>query len=615
MTGPRHDSLPLAEAGVLVKVLTILSPAQRRRLLLLVPAVILCALLETAGVVAIVPFLALLSDPTAVGRSQMLSWAYDALGFATQERFFFAVGAGLLVLVTVGNVVNALTNWALLHFSWMANHTLGLRLLESYLGRPYGYFLGQNTAELAKNILAEVSSVVGGIVVTLVQLVAKCVGMASILVALLIMNPLMAVGVGGVFGGSYGVLFFFIRKKLSADGRHRLVANEQRFKIAAEALGGVKELKLYGLESLVAQSFQAPSHRFAALQANTAVISQFPRYALESIAFGGVLLIVLALLGAGEALAQALPVLGLYAFAAYKTLPGLQVVFAGLTQIRFNLSSLDLLYRDLHREQPAPPPPFPDQPVEFAQQLEIDDVHFTYANAERAAVGGISLVLRPGEWIAFVGPTGSGKSTLVDLLLGLLRPNRGELRVDGTSVDDAQLQAWQQHVAYVPQQIFLVDDTVARNICFGVPPHLVDDTRMRAAARMAQIDAFIAGELPKGYETLIGERGVRLSGGQRQRLGIARALYRAPRLLVLDEATSALDNETEARFFAALRAASAISVVSIAHRLTTTRGFDRIYVVEGGVVVDQGHYDELVQRNHQFKMAPTQASPAMMRES
>ena len=167
MTGSRLDSPPLAEAGVLVKVLTILSPAQRRRLLLLVPAVILCALLETAGVVAIVPFLALLSDPTAVGRSQMLSWAYDALGFATQERFFFAVGVGLLVLVTVGNVVNALTNWALLHFSWMANHTLGLRLLESYLGRPYGYFLGQNTAELAKNILAEVSSVVGGIVVPL----------------------------------------------------------------------------------------------------------------------------------------------------------------------------------------------------------------------------------------------------------------------------------------------------------------------------------------------------------------------------------------------------------------------------------------------------------------
>ncbi len=583
------------------QVLAILTFEERRQLGMLTPLVVMTALLETAGVASIVPFLALLSDPLVVTTNPAARFIYKSLGFGSTQQFFFAVGVGVLLLLTVGNTVSAVTNWLLLRFSWMRGHTLSSRLLRGYLRQPYEYFLSHNSADLGKNILAEVQSVVTGVIVQAVQLVARLVVVVLVSLSLFLIDPFMALGIITVFGGVYGGIYFGVRRHVTLTGRERTVVNQQRFKVAAESLAGVKELKLYGLEDVVVDQFQRPSKRFAELQASNAIVGQSPRYALETIAFGGVLIMVLHLLHSGRSLDQVLPVVGLYAFAAYRMLPGLQIIFAGVNALRFNLGALEILHRDLVSKEAGTPTPEPVA-VPFARALALDGIGFTYAGVEVPTLRDVSLTIHPGEWVAFVGPTGAGKSTLIDLLLGLLEPTHGRMSADGMPlVDEAHRRGWQRHTAYVPQQIFLVDDTVAANICFGVAAANVDRERMMQAARVAQIAEFIETEMPDGYQTAIGERGVRLSGGQRQRLGIARALYRRPSLLVLDEATSALDNNTEARFFAALRAELAnVAVVSIAHRLSTTRDFHRIFVLERGRIVDEGTFNDLQERSPHF---------------
>jgi ABC-type multidrug transport system fused ATPase/permease subunit len=577
------------------QVWAILSPEERRTFIRLQPLVVFTALLETAGLASIVPFLAVLSDPSAIQNRQMLRAVYEWVGFSSNDSFFFAVGVAVLCLVTVGNGVNALTTWALLRFAWMGSHTLSRRLLESYLARPYSYFLEHNGAELAKNILAEVNQVVTGVLVSLSNMIARAVVLGCILITLIALDPVMAVGAGAVFGLLYGAMFFAVRRRLKRDGELRNKANGQRHKHATEALAGVKELKLYGLEAVAVEAYSVPSLVFGETQARAAVTAQLPRYALESIAFGGMLVVVLGLLWRGQSLAGVMPVLGLYAFATYRMLPGLQAMFTGFTAMRFAQSALDALSRDIQQDPAHLHVPVA---VAFSTEVSLKSVSFTYKKAKRVALDRISMTIRKGEWVAFIGPTGAGKSTLVDVLLGLLQADDGAMCVDGIELSAGQLRGWQRQVAYVPQQIFMVDDSIERNICFGLMSDVIDRDRMVWAARTAQIHDFIEADLSEGYQTKIGERGIRLSGGERQRIGIARALYRRPQFLVLDEATSALDNKTEEQFFASLRREiEGISVVSIAHRLSTTRDFDRIYALAAGEIQDAGSFAEMRSRS------------------
>jgi ATP-binding cassette subfamily C protein len=599
-TGAADDGL----ASTVGRVLAILTPLERRHLLLLSVPVVVAAVLEAAGVASIIPFLGLLSDPQALEKSEWLRRAYDVVGVASRERFFFVVGLAVLVMMTVSNVTQALTTYALLRFSWMRNHTLSVRLLDAYLRRPYTFFVENNSADLAKNLLTEVQQVVTGIIVQGLQLCARAVVIVLVAGSLLFVDPFMAIGVTTAFGGLYGAIYMVSRRRLSLIGQQRLDANAARFKVASEILSGIKELKLLGLERTLLRSYAAPSEVFADRMARNAIMGAVPRYALETVAFGGALVIVLYLLWGGRALEESLPVLGLYVFAAYRLLPAVQVVFNGVTTIRFNLASFEELARGMENalgDEGGLDAENVVEPLPFRATLALKDVHYRYPRGEKDAVQGVDLTLRRGEWVALVGPTGSGKSTLVDLLLGLLAPTSGVISVDGVPLAD--LRRWQRNVGYVPQQIFLTDDTVRRNIAFGVPVDEIDDARVVEAARVAQIHDFIAGELPGGYESVVGERGVRLSGGQRQRLGIARSLYRQPELLVLDEATSALDGATEAAFFQALRDTHKDrTVISIAHRLSTTKTFDRVILVERGVIVAEGAPEQAIDGRGAFSI-------------
>jgi ATP-binding cassette, subfamily B, bacterial PglK len=585
------------------RMLELMSPRERRRLWFLTPVVTLNALVQVLGIASVMPFLALVASPDAIREQAVLRWAYAVGGFQSDEAFMLVVGIGVLVVLVASNAFAAWSQLLMLRFSWDMNHLLSVRMLRAYLFKPYVFFLDQNTSGLAKNILAEVKQAVAGFLNAGMNLVARGVVALLILGLLVAVDPVLALATFGFLGLAYGGVFMLVQRVVARAGLRRAAADRERFKAATEALNGVKEIKLLGKEQPFLRRYEKPSLRYARNLARMQAINLLPRYAFETIAFGGMLIIVIYLMVQGGGLVTLLPTLGLYAFASYRLLPALQGIFSSLTDLKFSLASVELLHHDLERGAPER---FPDRrdvaPLPFRRTLELRDLSFSYPNARQTVLEGFDLRIEANSTVALVGSTGAGKTTVVDLLLGLLRPQGGALVVDGVPITDENLSAWQRNLGYVPQSIYLADDSVAANIAFGVPPKEIDMAAVELAARRAHIHDFIVAELPHGYATEVGERGVRLSGGQRQRLGIARALFHDPDVLILDEATSALDNITEESIFHAVSEIGRTkTVIMIAHRISTVRGCDVIHMLEGGRLVGQGSYQTLLASSPEFR--------------
>jgi ABC-type multidrug transport system fused ATPase/permease subunit len=427
---------------------------------------------------------------------------------------------------------------------------------------------------------------------------------AVFLVALLLaMQPLAVLAAVVLVGGCYGLVFLFVRERLGRLGEARVEAIRQRVQIMQEALGGIKEVKLQNLESRFLRRLSEPATLLAHSQATTAMISELPRHVLEAVAFGGMLLFVIWLLISGDGQLEAvIPVLGVYALAAARLFPTVQQIYSGFAAIRYGEAALDSLHGEL--SEPGPSEIRDDgrlPALPLRDRLELEGVVLTYPQAEVPTLDGLTLTIRAKTTVGFVGATGAGKTTAIDVILGLLRPEAGTIRVDGRVIDDTNRSAWQKSIGYVPQTIFLTDDTVAANIAFGVEPHEIDMKAVERAARIAHLDDFV-GTLPDGYRTLVGERGTRLSGGQRQRIGIARALYRDPDVLIFDEATSALDNLTERAVMDAVKdLGHHKTIILIAHRLSTVRQCDEVFLLEKGRLAAAGPYETLVQTSTPFR--------------
>jgi ABC-type multidrug transport system fused ATPase/permease subunit len=572
----------------------ILEHRERRILFLLIPPTLLVALLEVLGVASLAPFIALLSEPERFMKHRVLRWTWTTFGFTSLNDLFFCIGLGILVLLLVSNATAATTMWAMLRFAWMRNASLSTRLLRGYLYRPYAFFLERTVADLMKSV-ADVQFICLDVLWHMMALVARLFAIILISGTLFFIEPVLAGGAVAVFGGIYGGLFAVSRRRAARAGRTRLEADKRRHKLAMESLQGSREIKLYRLEDAVLHRYWRAAVEASRSASNHALLNLVPRYALETVAFGGVLVMMLYLLKTRHGLGGALPILGIYAFATMRLLPALQAVFVGFNSLRYNSTVVATVSKEF-AAAPAAAQSGSEDPLTFEREVTLKDISFAYARAAKPALKDISVTLKRSDWVGFVGPTGSGKSTLVDVMLGLLEPTSGTLAVDGVPLTPSKHRAWQARTAYVPQQIFLVSDTVEANICFGIPPEQIDRQRLERAARIAQIYDFITRELPDGFKTWVGDRGIRLSGGQRQRIGIARALYREPRFLVLDEATSALDGATESAFFEALHAElKDVTVVSITHRLSTTRNFDRVYRLESGEIIDEVAPEALVE--------------------
>lgn len=574
-----------------------LTTSQRRHVVLLIGAVVVMALLEIANVSAIAPFLSLASDPSIVKDSAVLAFLYEAFAFEDANGFLIAVGLGVFFLMLISNAWSALTTWAQLRLVWSLNHQLSLRLLERYLYRPYSYFLSRNTADLSKNLLSEVQQVTHQMIQPVILATGRIVVALGIIAVLIAMNPLLALLVTAVVGGSYSAIYVFTRKRLNTIGRDRVKANQERFTVASEALGGIKDVKVLNVEQEFLKRFTEPSRRFSRHHATGQTIASLPRYAIETVAFGTVILILVYFIAVDRDFGGIVPMLGLYAFAGYRLMPALQQVFHAVTAVRFHSSALRTLLNDLEAELETPAIPHPADvvPMGLSAKLELKQIEFSYPNTPRRAVDDVSLEILANSTVGFVGATGSGKTTLIDIILGLLRPQAGALIVDGRPINDENRSTWQMSIGYVPQYIFLTDSSVAENIAFGVPKDRIDMEAVRKAAKVAQIDDFIMNELPFGYDTVVGERGIRLSGGQRQRIGIARALYRDPDVIVFDEATSALDNATERYVMEAIQSLHGKkTILMVAHRLTTLADCDIIFMLKEGRIVSYGTYDDLV---------------------
>jgi ABC-type bacteriocin/lantibiotic exporter with double-glycine peptidase domain len=523
------------------------------------------------------------------------------LGVTTVEQFLFLLGICVFVLLVASLSFKALTAYSQARFTQMREYSIGKRLVEGYLDQPYSWFLNRHSAELGKTILSEVGVVINQGATPMMNLIAHGAVAIALLTLLLLVDPKLAVIISFTLTCAYALVFSATRGLLERIGQERVTANQERFTALSGAFGAAKEVKVGGLESAYTQRFAEPAQTFAKHQATASVISQLPRFAIEAIAFGGMLLLVLYLMASSGSFESALPIVALYAFAGYRLMPALQHIYAALTQVRFVGAALSSLHADLMSLKPAHTNEC-SETIQLQNAITLNNVTYRYPSAKKAALASVNLSIPVRSTIGLVGSTGSGKTTTVDLMLGLLEAQEGSLKIDGQPISEHNKRAWQRAIGYVPQHIYLADDTVAANIAFGLEAKDIDQTAVERAAKIANLHEFVVNDLPQGYSTTVGERGVRLSGGQRQRIGIARGLYHNPQVLILDEATSALDNLTEHAVMEAVNNLGRdITIILIAHRLSTVRQCDQIYLLERGEVKASGTYEQLTASSEQFK--------------
>ena len=590
------------------KAWALLETRERRNAWIVLAIIIAGGLSSALMVGSVLPFLSVLAQPRNIETTPALNWAYNTFGFTSDYTFLVALGLTSLVVIVIASAIQLVKTWAVARFAMMRIHSLSSRLMASYLRQPYEFFLNRHSGDMGTRILTETQQLVNQFLQPAAEVVASIFTIIAIIALLLWAEPLVAVLSFAVLGGVYSLTFWLSHQSLERLGAVRAQANSARFRIANEALGGIKDLKLLGRERDYLARYDAPSYKMARAVTTIQLISVMPKFVLEGIAFGGIILLCLILmdpqnLTSGAGLESIFPILGLFAFAGQRLMPELSKLYQSLAQIQASSAAVDIVYRDLMLQEDVAELP-KTQPVGLGlrQQLNLEAVSYHYPDASHAGVREITLTIAAGEKIGIVGSTGAGKTTLADLILGLLNPTSGRLVIDGVPVTQNNLRAWQQSVGYVPQDIFLTDASLSENIALGVPPKDIDQDRVVEAAQIAQIDQFITSDLPEGYETSIGERGVRLSGGQRQRIGIARALYHDADLIVFDEATSALDNLTEREVMSAIDALpDEKTVLMIAHRLSTVQDCDRIIVMEGGRIVGFDTWDTLITENFAFQ--------------
>jgi len=563
--------------------------------------------LEVLGTGMIGPFIAVATQPDLVKTNYWLSLVYGHFNFRSNEHFLLALGALLLIAFYVKAFLSFHSQKAVFQFGYGLKGELAYKLLEAYLEAPYSFHLRVNSATLIQNVVGTTDNVClnvvmplltatsnGVVILALVLLLTKASALALILIAMML--PVVI------------ILIKLMRRHMSVWFKEGWEASAEMIRILNHGLGSLKETRVIGCESYFEQQMEEQTRKFAKNAALAQSYGNLPRFVMEAFMITFLVGFTLLFINSGQSKGQNLTAtLSIFALASIRLLPAVSNLISNINTLRSNTFAVDKLFFDLkeveegkadldgdslnHSTSPlsiSTKPIFP-----FKEQIVLDGIDFQYPGTSRKSLDGVSLTIQKGESIGLIGKSGAGKTTLVDVLLGLFTIKSGDIKVDGISVYE-NLRAWQNLIGYVPQSIFLTDDTFERNVAFGVPDHLIDRNKLRKAIEMAQLSEVVE-RLPDGIQTVVGERGVLLSGGQRQRVGIARVLYHEREVLVFDEATAALDTETEHLVTEATKALSGIkTIIIIAHRLSTIEHCDRIYQLEQGRVLKSGNYQEVV---------------------
>ncbi len=588
--------------------LRLLDAHERGEALKLLLVAAFSALMEMTMVGSVLPFLTILMDPASIATNPRLDAIYRFFEFETE--YAFVVAAGILslfcILIASGSVV--LRTSMTIRFSLARQHSFSVKLLRVLLSQKYPFFLDRNSGELSKIVLDETIHLVNGFILPALKLVTASMTILALVILLFWVDSLVAVAAFGLFGGAYALIYLANTALLGRLGEKRVTANTDRYKVVNEAFGGIKDIKILGREKFYVDRYTSPSSAMAESTASMRLLSEIPGHVIRALVFVSVIVLCLLLIDRGsfsdgQLITTLVPTLAVFALAGQRLLPALTQAYNAITAIRFGSPAVKVVHDALLlgtgrlAEESGESEPF-----RMKRELTLKNVSFTYPASRLPSLSDIDLTIHRGERIGLVGGTGAGKTTLADIALGLIRPSVGEVLVDGAALAPQDMRSWRRLVGYVQQDIFLADTSVWQNIALGVPHAEIDMAHVRHCALLAKIDHFVRNELPEGFDTNVGERGVRLSGGQRQRVGIARALYHNADIIVFDEATSALDNLTERDVIESIESLPGEkTIIVIAHRLSTVRHCDRIVVLEGGRVVGCGAWESLAENNAAFR--------------
>jgi ABC-type multidrug transport system fused ATPase/permease subunit len=578
------------------KLLFFLSPQEKQKANFILILILIMALTDMIGVASIIPFMAVLTNPGIIETNSVLNKLFDLLnifGVNAINEFIFVLGILVFVLLIFSLSLKAITSYFQYRFIMMCDYSLGKRLIETYLRQPYSWFLDKNSAELGKSILSEAALIAQQGIGPLMNLIAQGAVTFALIILLILVDLKLALIISLVIGGAFFSIAYFFTKFINRIGKERFITNQQRFKIVNEAFGAFKETKLGGLEDFFIKKYSHNAFKNAKNQASMSILGELPRFFIEAAAFGGMLLLVLYIISQNGIFVDAIPLISVYAFAGYRLIPSIQRVYNAINSLKFADTAITNLYLDLKNLKTSEINV--DQKIlQFNKSITLNNISYCYPNSSRFSLKDVKITIPVRKTIGIIGATGSGKTTIVDVILGLLDAQKGTLEIDNNIISKKNIKNFQRLIGYVPQNIFLTDDTIASNIAFGVDPNNIVPQSIERSSKIANLHDFVINELPEQYNTVIGERGIRLSGGQRQRIGIARALYHDPKILILDEATSALDNNTEEVVMEAINKLSKnITIILIAHRLNTVKNCDIIFKFDKGQLVDQGSFNEL----------------------
>ncbi|MFC3175202.1 ABC transporter ATP-binding protein [Novosphingobium bradum] len=583
-------------------------PSGLKRLIAVLVVTVLQATVQTIAVFSLLPFLSAVSDIAAFRRSALGRLFVQVVGQGSSDhRIMLAAGTLALGILVLGNGLSLFSDHYRTKFAFSVAQDLRVRLLRQLVARRYEYFLGINSSVLIKNLVDDVGKVGADLVLPALDLVSRVLIVVFMAIAVLFVEPLVVV-IGGVVVLAYNRLVMHpIRRKAHATSGAILDGIRQLHFEIFQALGGIKQILAAEKGGYFVNRVGQASSRMVRAMARVPMYAALPRSGFEVLVFGGMIVWVMSSIVAGENLAVLMPRIGFIAVVAYRVMPSLQLMFAQAALLNSSRQALDEV-TGLLREQDRwlaagqPPADLGEDRLGWSHSIRFERVSFGYQGADGPAVAELDFKIGKGERVAFVGPTGSGKSTLIDLLIGLLEPTGGRILVDDRPLDAGRIGPWRRTIGYVSQDLFLLDGSIAQNVAFGCDDDELDRARVLEIAEIAQARAFIETGQASGLDTVVGERGVRLSGGQRQRLALARALYFNPSVLVLDEATSALDPVTERNVTEAIRRGGGeVTVVTVAHRMSTVKDYDRIHFLENGRIVFSGSYNDLVENEDRFR--------------